>query len=139
MENEVKLHIEGHLKVERLSPDGTRETIFDDHNTLTLNYPNVIRKALAGVASLDTLAARDSGDNVLAITPIDNVAYNSIVNYKATYSGTFNESSFTGTIAKLEMGDDIEGVFSEVTGLAISKTSSQQLQISWTLTIINNP
>ena len=63
----------------------------------------------------------------------------SVYNHPATneveYVAVFSEASFSGAFTKFQLEANGMGVFSEVTGLTGSKLITEQMSISWKITI----
>lgn len=137
MQQTINLNFKGDLEIKLFDKDNNLIWEKFIHNTLLDNYKNIVRRALAGEAELDQIIAYDEFGGVLYIGTISQVTHNGTVNNKSTFICTFSESSFDGTIAEVVLCSSLHGEFSRVSGLDLTKTSTQVLQIAWTLTILN--
>ena len=130
----IALKIKGHLKVERIT-DGLVEVLYDDHNDLLPTFANVIRRALAGqnLGHINAINAKIGG-SLLATAVASASSIPSSPSNEITFNAIFSETSFNGTLDKLELASDAD-LFSEVGGLSITKDGNSKLSITWKLTI----
>lgn len=129
------LDIKGHLKVWTKNKDGKETIIYDDHNTIVDNAENIIRRCISGdVHPIDNIAAYKAA--VLLATKVVGADERTLISTDAfNFTTIFTFDDFNDTLDELRLVSSLAGTFSEVTGLSISKDSTEQLGVSWTITI----
>ncbi len=133
----LALVITGHLKVTKIT-NGIPTVLYDDHNTLTADWFNIVRRALGnGDATLEFMRAFKGGIE-LAQVPVTAQDYPvSALNNEVKLTALFDEASFDDTLDEFRLSTNLFGDFSAVVGLSIEKDSDTQLSLDWTLTINN--
>lgn len=139
MKETVDILIEGHLTITAIK-DGVEEVLYDDHNALLPNYKNVVRRALAGQPGyfIDRMKVLKASTE-LANVPVTNYEFIPLTDNEVKFSAVFNQGSFNDTLDEAVLYSDLGGDFSQVLGLSILKDDQTNLQIDWTLKIINQP
>lgn len=139
MKQKINIEVKGHLKITSIKKGEKPQVLYNDHNALIPNYKNIIRHAIAGDISYAIDRVRVLGSSVpLATTVISSVSYIPLTDNEVKFIAVFDEASFDGTFDEVFLFSDAGGDFSQVTGLSITKDNQTQLQIEWTLKIINN-
>jgi len=128
MKQNLKALIKGHIKVTEIR---TGEVLYDGSNNLTAAAEELLTKCLGSSNFLSTIAA------LKASVLLFNAAV-TVVTYPDTSSVTlravFLEGDFNDTLDELELRFNGADVFSEKTGLSITKNGSTQIAVEWTLT-----
>lgn len=101
-------------------------------NNLTVNAKNIVTKCLGGSPHhIDQIVVL-TGLVVTATSPSVVATYGTGT---VTFTALFNETSFVGTFDELNLKVSYDStVFSILQGLAIAKTITQKIAISWKLT-----
>lgn len=128
MKTKVNPQIKGHLKV----TDDNGNILYDDHNDIVINAENLLRRCVAGDNDLNQVEAYNNTPASLGTTT--RLSYTYVSTNEVELSFKFLPTDFNDTIDKLELGNDTEGVFSEVTGLSILKDNNTSLNVTWKLT-----
>lgn len=139
MKDKMNFQVKGHLTITEIK-DGEYTVIFDDSNALVPNYKNVIRRALGGeVGSIVNEVKALKASSVLATAPVTIVDYIALTDNEVKFTAVFNPASFNDTIDEVILSSSNAGDFSQVLGLSITKDNLTNLQVDWTLKIINQP
>ena len=129
MKEPVKAQIKGHI----FAYDNiTGEVLYDGANNLTASAEQLLTKLIGNANFLSTIAALKAtvvlkNANVVQVTHPDT----SSVKLRAI----FIEADFNDTLDELELRYNGVDVFSEKTGLSITKNGSTQIAVEWTLTV----
>ena len=127
----LNIKVSGHLRLYNVD---TGEVYYDDHNALTSNAPNIIRRALgASNNQLDQIKALKAAA-VLSVQPVTSVVYASID--EVTLKAIFPPAAFDDTLDELQLGNTVNGLFSKVTGLSVYKDFNTQIGVDWKLKIV---
>lgn len=127
----LNIKVSGHLRLYNVD---TGEVYYDDHNALTSNAPNIIRRALgASNSQLDRITALKTAVP-LSTQPISSVVYTSID--EVTLKAIFPAAAFDDTLDELQLGNAVNGLFSKVTGLSVYKDFNTQIGVDWKLKIV---
>lgn len=129
MKQKVKASIKGHILITDVK---TNEVLYDGANNLTVDAEELVTKMLGTSSYLSTIAALKFSVD-LKNANISSVTYpdTSSVKLKAV----FVESDFDDTLDELQLRFNGTDAFSEKTGLSITKNSSLQIAVEWTLSI----
>jgi hypothetical protein len=135
MKQGINIDIKGHLKI---TEEQSGNILYDDHNALSPNYRNIIRRCIAGELdkSINQLQAWYQG-NLISTTTLISKSYSVITNNEVTFFFKFLDTDFNSNFDKVVLGSNVGGDFSEVLDLSLSKDNNTTLQIQWTLKIIN--
>ena len=131
MEEAVDIKVSGHVKIWEMETD---KVLYDDHNALTANAPNIIRRALGSGNNIDEITALKASV-VLATVPVTSIIYSAPAINEVTFRAVFNQVSFNDTLDELQLGESTHGLFSAVTGLSIFKDNNTQIGVEWKLKI----
>ena len=130
MEEQVRVQVKGHVTISEVD---SGKVLYDDHNALTANAPNIIRNALGGGIPISEIIALKAAV-VLAVSPVSTVTYTST--NEVTFRSVFTPASFNDTLDELQLGNPAFGLFSTVTALSIFKDGATQIAVEWKLEII---
>lgn len=128
MQEELNLKISGHLFIQ----DDKGDVLYDDHNALTLNANNVVRRALASEPAINRMVAYYQGNEV-GRTTVAGVLYPAAD--QVTFQASFSKELFNSNIDRISLNSNTSGEFSEVTGLTLVKDGDTKMSIDWTITI----
>ena len=132
MEETVNIKVSGHVKIWDIE---TEKVLYDDHNALTPNAPNIIRRALGTGDFINEMHAYKAAV-LLATTPVQTVIYSltPVIN-EVTLRAIFTPASFNDTLDELQLGHNLNGLFSTITALSIFKDNNTQIGVEWKLKI----
>ena len=134
MKEIIKPNAKGHLKLWLIDKDGKITVLYDDHNAIVADAETIMRNCISGYSTpVDAIVAYKSG-GVLASKTVGEEERAFVSTNGFTFTTLFTFADFNDTLDELRLESSIVGSFSEVTGLDISKSSEEQLGISWTIT-----
>lgn len=124
----------GHIKITKFNAQGDARVIVDRANLILANSDAIVAKLLGGTANwnLDRIGVYKATSLIIAnsITSVSYPATNSV-----KFAAYFSTSDFNDTIDEVRLASAIGGDFSQVTGLSVTKDSTQELLIEWTIII----
>lgn len=130
----LNLELKGKVEYELIGPGGIIEKSGEVANAIdTAVAREVVRRAIGdGDRVIDQVAVYKAA-GLLATATIASVTYTGAA--RVRYRVLFDFADFNDTLDEARLYCVAEGAFSTITGLAIQKTSLQQLGIIWSIDI----
>jgi hypothetical protein len=127
----------GWVRIFSIDIDGNKNLLVDKKNALVNNARKIIAYTLGRQSgyAIDTISVYKAGV-LLADSPLVLISFPA-GDDKVRFNARFNEASFDDTLDELKLASSLGGIFSELSGLSVYKSSSIQLEIEWILTINN--
>lgn len=134
MNQNIKVRIKGKVSVSRVYPNGKKELLKEFDNALTADAPYLIWASAIGNNNFSAISAyKDSNTTLLATAPLDSRTAPNTGTPRVILVATFDEASFNDTLDSIRLIMGNSSIFSQVTGLSITKDNLTKLEFTWTI------